>query len=255
MSLLRSLSFSRRKPKKIQLNSSLNVLNDLEKRNTQTDDSKLLEAHNLAEVIKQLEMESQLPSPPNRLQDEINQLSLQANELEKTLKEKREELSKLKLESIYPSVPGDVTQQTIDKLKGNIELLSAPEKMRRLHNIKSQLHRKITEAKMKSLDNVKNSKKIRLAKMKQDLNLLLQDDKIKDMFQKKMLQERLEQDLEEHLQQQTQEERDAKEAEQLLQEYGFKGGKRRKKRKTKKNKKNKTKRAKKEKKAKKYTRK
>ena len=162
---------------------------------------------------------------------------------------------------MYPSVPKDVNEQKIQNLKAQLELLDRPEQMNKLHNERGKLIRLIEEAKTKAAnkfsETLSNDNKIKLAKMKQDFILLLQDDKIKDMFEKKMIEKRLEQDLEKllHTQQQTQEEADAKEAQQLLAEHGIEGGKRRKKRKTKKNKKNKTTKGKKIRKGKKYTRK
>lgn len=259
--IVRSLSFGRRKKKP---SNYLNALKYLEERNMKTDESKISDAIDLYNKINNLEHENNLPSLPNipnKHQQDITSLTMELNKLESTLSQKRQELSKLKSVMMFPSVPKDITEQKIQELKAELELLNRPEDMKKLHNERGKLIRLIQDAKTKAenkfSETVSNSNKIKLAKMKQDLILLLQDDKIKDMFEKKIIEKRLEQDLEKllHTKQQTQEEADAKEAQKLLDEHGFNGGKRRKKRKTKKNKKNKTKKGKKIRKIKKYTRK
>lgn len=259
--LVRSLSFGRTKKKPSKY---LHALSYLEERNMKTDETKVLEAIDLYNKISELEYESNLPSlpnVPNKHQQDIASLTIELNKLEEILSQKKKNLSKLKSVVMYPSVPKDVNEQKIQNLKAQLELLDRPEQMNKLHNERGKLIRLIEEAKTKAAnkfsETLSNDNKIKLAKMKQDFILLLQDDKIKDMFEKKMIEKRLEQDLEKllHTQQQTQEEADAKEAQQLLAEHGFEGGKRRKKRKTKKNKKNKTTKGKKIRKGKKYTRK
>jgi nitrate reductase NapAB chaperone NapD len=243
--LLRSLSFGRRKKKP----SNLDALRYLEEKNIKTDETKVLEAIDLYNKISKLEYESNLqslPNVPNKHQQDITSLTMELNKLEEILSQKREELSKLKSLVMYPSVPKDVNEQKIQNLKAQLELLDRPEEMKKLHNEKGKLIRLIQEAKTKAenkfSETVSNNNKIILAKMKQELGLLLKNEKINVMFQKKMRE-------------QIQEDKSIKEATELLAEHGIEGGKRRKKRKTKKNKKNKTKKGKKFRKGKKYTRK
>lgn len=244
--LVRALSFGRTKKKPSKY---LNALSYLEERNMKTDDTKVLQAIDLYNKISKLENESNfpsLPNVPNKHQQDITSLTMELNKLEEILSQKREELSKLKSVVMYPSVPKDVNEQKIQNLKAQLELLDRPEQMKKLNNEKGKLIRLIQEAKTKAENKfseaVSNSNKIKLAEMKQELGLLLKDEKINDMFQKKMRE-------------QIEEDESIKEATELLAEHGIEGGKRRKKRKTKKNKKNKTKKGKKIKKGKKYTRK
>jgi len=244
--LVRSLSFGR---KKKNPSKYLDALSYLEERNMKTDETKVLEAIDLYNKISELEYESNLsslPNVPNKHQQDIASLTMELNKLEEILSQKREKLSELKSVVMYPSVPKDVNEQKIQNLKAQLELLDRPEQMKKLHNYKGKLIRLIEDAEIKAknkiAETVSNGNKIRLAKMKQELGLLLKDEKINDMFQKKMRQ-------------QIQEDESIKEATELLAEHGFEGGKRRKKRKTKKNKKNKTKKGKKFRKVKKYTRK
>lgn len=239
--LIRSMSFGRRKKKP----SNLHALTYLTEQNKKTDNSKLSEAIDLYNKINTLDYETNFPSAPNKHQQDITRLSIELENLDKTLLQKREELSKLKSVIMFPSVPKDITEQKIQKLKAEVELLELPEQMMRIYNLRAQIDRKIEEAKNKLPGTIRDSGKIKLAEMKQELNLLLQDEKINDMFQRK-------------LREQIQEDEDVTEATDLLKEHGIEGGKRRKKRKTKKNKKNKTKKTKKNKKnrkGKKYTRK
>ena len=219
--LIRSLSFGRKKP------SNLNALKYLEERNMKTDESKLSDAIDLYNKINKLEYETNFPSVPNKHQQDITNLTMELNKLEATLLQKREELSKLKSVVMFPSVPKDISEQKIQELKAELELLEGPEQMKKLYNTRGLLLRKIGELENKLPNTVSNSSKINLAKMKEELNLLLKDEKINDMF-KNRVREQIQQD------------ESIKEATELLAEHGFEGGKRRKKEKTKKNKKNKT---------------
>lgn len=236
--IVRSLSFGRPKKKP----SNLNALRYLEQKNMRTDESKLSDAIDLHNKISKLEYETNFPSVPNKYQQDITSLTMELNKLESTLSQKREELSKLKSVMMFPSVSKDFTEQKIQELKAELELLERPEQMKKLNNTRGLLLRKIGELEDKLSNTVSNSNEIKLARMKQELDLLLKDEKINDMFQKKVRE-------------QIQQDESIKEATELLAEHGFEGGKRRKKRKTKKNKKNKTKKGKKIRKIKKYTRK
>lgn len=243
--LVRSLSFGRTKKKPSKY---LDALKYLEQTNMKSDESKLSDAIDLYNKISKLEYESNLPSlpdVPNKHQQDIATLTMELKKLEEILSQKRGELSKLKSVVMYPSLPKD-TEQKIQNLRAQLELLDRPEQMKKLHNERAKLIRLIQEAKTKAenkfSETISNSNKIKLAKMKEELGLLLKDEKINDMFQKK-------------IRQQIQEDEIVKEATELLAEQGIEGGKRRKKRKTKKNKKNKTKKGKKIRKGKKNTRK
>jgi len=257
--LVRVLSFGKRKKKPSNYSNALDYLEEI---NMKTDENKVLEAIELYNKINELEYESNLPSlpnVPNKHQQDITRLTMELDKLDKILSQKREESLILNSAVMYPSVP--IFEQKIQNLKAQLELLDRSKEMERLNNKKGNLMRLIQEANRKAenkfSETVSNNKKIKLAKMKEELGLLLQDEKFNDMFQKKMIEKRLQQDLEKVLNtpQETQEEVDAKEAQQLLKEHDIEGGKRRKKRKTKKNKKNKTKKGKKFRKGKKNTRK
>ena len=220
--LVRSFSFNRKNKNKNKKSLYKDALHHLEDRITE---DKIRDAYNLHKRIEKLEMESKLPSPPSELDDQIAELKKQITLLEDELTTIREENERLKVKTMFPSVPsGDMTLDNINELKNRTNMQLMPSKMSELHNRKAQLCG-LTKKKEESKD-IKY-KKIALAEANEDLKLLLQDSIIKYMLEKKLQEEKPEKE-----------------------EYSSIGGNIRKKRKTKK-----AKKAKKAKKIKNYTRK